>query len=91
MKEGLNIMRGRLCLSPKYLSTLSKEICGYTVQELIFKAIIQKSISLLQNTQKTIQEIADEFNFSKCLSLRDFFQEANRHFSPTLSEELISK
>ena len=65
---------GRLCLSPKYLSTLSKEICGYTVQELIFKAIIQKSISLLQNTQKTIQEIADEFNFSNASHFGTFFK-----------------
>ena len=64
----------RLCLSPKYLSTLSKEICGYTVQELIFKAIIQKSIALLQHTQKTIQEIADEFNFSNASHFGTFFK-----------------
>lgn len=46
----------KLCLSPKYLSAVSKSICGYTVQELVFKAIIRKSISLLKNTQKDIQD-----------------------------------
>ena len=52
--RGVEFYAGKLCLSPKYLSELSKSVCGYTVQELIFRSIIRKSISLLKNTQSLI-------------------------------------
>ena len=64
----------KLCLSPKYLSALSKSICGYTVQELVFKSIIRKSISLLKNTQKNVQEISDFFNFPNASYFGTFFK-----------------
>ena len=64
----------KLCLSPKYLSALSKSICGYTVQELVFKAIIRKCISLLKNTQKNIQEISNEFGFPNASYFGTFFK-----------------
>ena len=57
-ERGVDFYADKLCLSPKYLSALSKSICGYTVQELVFKSIIRKSISLLKNTQKNVQEIS---------------------------------
>lgn len=41
-QRGVEFYADKLCLSPKYLSVLSKSICGYTVQELVFKAIIRK-------------------------------------------------
>ena len=44
-ERGVDFYADKLCLSPKYLSALSKSICGYTVQELVFKSIIRKSIS----------------------------------------------
>ena len=53
---------------------LSKSVCGFTVQELIFKSIIRKSISLLKNTQKNIQEIADFFNFPNASYFGTFFK-----------------
>lgn len=75
MKErGVEFYADKLCLSPKYLSALSKSICGYTVQELVFKAIIRKSISLLKNSQKNIQEIADYFNFPNASYFGTFFK-----------------
>lgn len=55
-ERGVDFYADKLCLSPKYLSALSKSICGYTVQELVFKSIIRKSISLLKNTQKTYRK-----------------------------------
>ena len=60
-ERGVEFYADKLCLSPKYLSAVSKSICGYTVQELVFKAIIRKSISLLKNTQQDIQEISNAF------------------------------
>ena len=56
-ERGVEFYADKLCLSPKYLSAVSKSICGYTVQELVFKAIIRKSISLLKNTQQDLSLI----------------------------------
>ena len=58
-ERGVDFYADKLCLSPKYLSALSKSICGYTVQELVFKSIIRKSmfrkfrISLISQTHPT--------------------------------------
>lgn len=73
-QRGVEFYADKLCLSPKYLSALSKSICGYTVQELVFKSIIRKSISLLKNTQKNIQEISDYFNFPNASYFGTFFK-----------------
>lgn len=73
-ERGVEFYADKLCLSSKYLSALSKSICGYTVQELVFKSIIRKSISLLKNTQKNIQEISDYFNFPNASYFGTFFK-----------------
>ena len=62
-ERGVAFYADKLCLSPKYLSALSKSVCGYTVQELVFRAIIRKSIFWLKNTNKSVQEISDDLNF----------------------------
>ncbi len=41
-----------LCLTPKYLSVMVKSVCGKTVQQLLFKAIIRRSIYLMKNTDE---------------------------------------
>lgn len=73
-ERGVEFYAGKLCLSPKYLSAVSKSICGYTVQELVFKAIIRKSISLLKNTQQDIQEISNTFGFPNASYFGTFFK-----------------
>ena len=73
-ERGVEFYAGKLCLSPKYLSAISKSICGYTVQELVFKAIIRKCISLLKNTQKNIQEISNDFGFPNASYFGTFFK-----------------
>lgn len=73
-ERGVEFYADKLCLSPKYLSVVSKSICGYTVQELVFKAIIRKCISLLKNTQKNIQEISNEFGFPNASYFGTFFK-----------------
>lgn len=73
-ERGVEFYADKLCLSPKYLSAVSKSICGYTVQELVFKAIIRKSISLLKNTQQDIQEISNVFGFPNASYFGTFFK-----------------
>ena len=64
----------QLCLTPKYLSVIVKSVCGKTVQQLIFKAIIRRSIYLMKNTDKTIQQIACELSFPNASSFGTFFK-----------------
>lgn len=73
-ERGLAFYADKLCLSPKYLSALSKSVCGYTVQELVFRAIIRKSIFWLKNTNKSVQEISDDLNFPNASFFGTFFK-----------------
>lgn len=73
-ERGVEFYADKLCLSPKYLSALSKSVSGYTVQELVFKAIVRKSMSLLNNTQMTVQEISDMLNFPNASYFGTFFR-----------------
>lgn len=73
-ERGVAFYADKLCLSPKYLSALSKSVCGYTVQELVFRAIIRKSIFWLKNTNKSIQEISDDLNFPNASFFGTFFK-----------------
>ena len=73
-ERGVEFYADKLCLSSKYLSTLSKSVSGYTVQELVFKAIVREAISLLKNTQKTVLEISEELNFPNASYFGTFFR-----------------
>ena len=73
-ERGVAFYADKLCLSPKYLSALSKSVCGYTVHELVFRAIIRKSIFWLKNTNKSVQEISDDLNFPNASFFGTFFK-----------------
>lgn len=73
-ERGVAFYADKLCLSPKYLSALSKSVCGYTVRELVFRAIIRKSIFWLKNTNKSVQEISDDLNFPNASFFGTFFK-----------------
>ena len=73
-ERGVAFYADKLCLSPKYLSALSKSVCGYTVQELVFRAIIRKSIFWLKNINKSVQEISDDLNFPNASFFGTFFK-----------------
>lgn len=73
-ERGVAFYADKLCLSPKYLSALSKSVCGYTVQKLVFRAIIRKSIFWLKNTNKSVQEISDDLNFPNASFFGTFFK-----------------
>ena len=55
-ERGVDFYADKLCLSPKYLSALSKSICGYTVQELVFKSIIRKAFHYSRIHKRTYRK-----------------------------------
>ena len=63
----------QLCITPKYLSVIVKSVCGKTVQQLLFKAIIRRSIYLMKNTNMTIQQIASDLSFPNASFFGTFY------------------
>ncbi|KGN87903.1 AraC family transcriptional regulator [Porphyromonas gulae] len=54
----------KLCLSPKHLALTIKSVMGQSASKVINSFIIQQAKSLLRYTDKTVQEIGYELNFS---------------------------
>ncbi len=53
----------KLCITPKYLSALSKSITHATAGEWIDRCVILAAKEMLKYTMKPIQEISNELNF----------------------------
>ena len=54
----------KLCYSPKHLSTIVKHVCGRSPLKIINEHAIEKIKYQLQNTDKSMKELTDEFNFA---------------------------
>lgn len=64
----------KLCISAKYLSAIVKQMSGMTAQQHIFKAIIRRSIFLMNNTDMSIKQISDSFHFPNPSAFGTFFK-----------------
>lgn len=80
----------KLCLSPKYLSSIVKSISGLTVQQHVFKAIVRRSILLMNNTDMSIKQISDSFHFPNPSSFDTFFKK-HTGMSPRTFRQLNKK
>ena len=55
---------GKMCLTPKHLSTVVKEVSGKTAGEWSDSLVILEAKALLKSSEQSIQEIADELHFA---------------------------
>ncbi len=69
---------GKLCLSPRYFSTIVKQVSGKSAKEWIDRTVVTKIKIMLKNSDKTLQEIADSMHFEDTARLCTFFK---RHTS----------
>lgn len=53
----------RLCITPRYLSRVVREVTGYSAAEWIERYVVLEARALLKSTNMTIQQISDELNF----------------------------
>ena len=53
----------KLCLTPKYLSSVCKQVSGLTASKFIAQFIIKDIKHLLDDTDKSIKEICNELDF----------------------------
>ncbi len=66
-----------LCVSPKHLSAVLKEISGKTAGEWIDYRVILEAKIMLRKSGMTIQEISLELNFSN----QSFFGKYFKHYT----------
>lgn len=67
----------RLCVTPKHLSAVAKEITGHTASELIDHYVIMEAKIMLSESALTIQEISNKLNFAN----QSFFGKYFKHLT----------
>lgn len=72
----------RLCITPKYLTTLIKRISGKSVSEWIDIYVITEAKTLLRFSNKSVQEIAYALNFPNQSFFGSYFKR-NTGLSPS--------
>lgn len=70
-----------LCVSPKYLTTVVKEVSGKTTTEWIDETVVGEIEHMLCHTQFSIKEIAIELNFPNLSFFGKYFK-AHKGMSP---------
>lgn len=63
-----------LCITPKHLSAVVKEMSGHTAGEWIDNYVIMESKVLLKSTDLTIQEVSDKMQFKNQSFFGKFFK-----------------
>lgn len=53
----------QMCLTPKYLSSIVKQVSGSSATECIMRSVIRNAKALLETSPLTVQQIADYLNF----------------------------
>ena len=79
----------RLCVTPKHLSAVSKEITSHTASELIDHYVIMEAKIMLAESALTIQEISNKLNFAN----QSFFGKYFKHltgYSPSEFRKMAS-
>jgi AraC family transcriptional regulator, transcriptional activator of pobA len=62
-QRGMEFYADKMCLTPKYLSKVVKEISGTSASQWIDNYVVLEAKVLLKSTNMTIQQISDELNF----------------------------
>ena len=64
----------RLCLSPRYLSSVIRDVSGRTVVEWVNQAVILEAKVLLKHSDLLTYQIADELHFPNPSFFSKFFK-----------------
>ena len=62
-ERSVDFYANKLCLTPKYLSTVIRQTSGKTAGEWIDEYVVLEAKALLKSTKMTILQISDELNF----------------------------
>lgn len=88
-ERSVSFYADRLCVTPKHLSAVTKEITSHTAGELIDHYVIMEAKIMLSETSLTIQEISNKLNFAN----QSFFGKYFKHltgYSPSEFKKMAS-
>jgi AraC-like DNA-binding protein len=74
---------GELCITPRYLSAICKDVTGMTATDCINRHVIVNARILLITTEMTILQISEEMNFPNPSFFTQFFK---KHMNMTPKE-----
>ena len=87
-QRSLNFYAEQMCLTPKYLSSIIKQASGESATEWIIHTVIRNAQALLENSQLTVQQVADYLNFPTPSFFGQYFK---KHVGMTPKEYRLSK
>lgn len=73
-ERSVRFYAGKLCLTPRYLNTVIRQVSGQTVMEWINQAIIIEAKLLLKHDNLMIYQIADKLHFANPSFFCKFFK-----------------
>lgn len=73
-ERNMSFYADKLCISPKYLSMITKEATGKTVSDWINAFVIIEAKNLLRFSGKSVQQVAYALNFSSQSSFGKYFK-----------------
>lgn len=88
-ERSVSFYADKLCVTPKHLSAVAKDITGHTASELIDHYVIMEAKIMLAETALTIQEISNKLNFAN----QSFFGKYFKHlsgYSPSAFRKMAS-
>ena len=88
-ERSVSFYADKLCMTPKHLSAVAKEITSHTASELIDHYVIMEAKIMLAETSLTIQEISNKLNFAN----QSFFGKYFKHLtgcSPSAFRKMAS-
>lgn len=73
-ERSITFYAGLLCITPKYLASIVKELSGRKPSEIIDEYVVTECKALLLSTHMTIQQISEELNFVSQSVFGKFFK-----------------
>uniref|UniRef100_A0AB33JIE5 Helix-turn-helix transcriptional regulator n=1 Tax=Prevotella sp. GTC17262 TaxID=3236797 RepID=A0AB33JIE5_9BACT len=78
-EHALNFYADQLCISPRYLGTLVKQVSGQTAKEWIDRALIMDIKVKLKHSDMQIKQISDRLNFPNVSFFCKYFKRLTGH------------
>ncbi|GHV47832.1 AraC family transcriptional regulator [Bacteroidia bacterium] len=73
-EHAVTFYAGKLCITPQYLSLILKELTGKSASQWVDEALLVEAKVLLKTPRTTIQQVADNLNFSDQSTFGKFFK-----------------
>ena len=66
----------KLCISPKYFSSIVKSVSGKSAAEWITDMVIRNAVSMLADNRQTVQQVSNALNFPNPSFFAQYFKRA---------------